>query len=56
MTAPASPELAAKRKAVTDLIDGKAKPVAAAVEAPFAGKTIALVHTSNLMGEIEPCG
>ncbi len=39
------------RPAPTSMVDKKASSAV-----PFDGKIIALVHTANLIGEIEPCG
>ena len=57
-----SPESSAKAKTLTP--EGAAKlkstkapaPQAQTPEVPFEGRRIALVHTANVVGELEPCG
>lgn len=34
----------------------KPAPVESSPDVPFTGKRIAVVHTSNVVGELEPCG
>ena len=45
-TTPASPPRTVRSPKVTAPVD----------EIPFQGKRIAIVHTANVIGELEPCG
>jgi hypothetical protein len=60
-TAAAEAPTDAEKRAATTPVSVTKKPTTRAPrvktpEAPFEGRRIALVHTANVVGELEPCG
>ncbi|MBD89612.1 MAG: hypothetical protein CL940_04695 [Deltaproteobacteria bacterium] len=54
--APEKPEASAAAPASPPRTVRSPKVTAPVEEIPFKGKRIAIVHTANVIGELEPCG